>query len=621
MIPIADEQLVLSRVVDALLHETFSTSYAVIVPPCFGEDAVGDALVERLQHSDRRPLVASITIDHVATSLGYVQELHRQWSRVVSLGPEPRRGTSSTVALTNMLGAVPSGRPVVQVVRRFGKFLDVLDTQMLGAMRSLESSDKLRSVICSPFTYGDLKRRWAERGKKLLVSDYGDAHRTEIVRPLAKHDALLACAKHGIPNHVAQFIVEQTGGYPELCFGMIGEWTRQYASKGWSNAVKREFAELACQRLERFVEHLDVPGQHEYRTAILDLHYGMATERALTTLDRHPWKESILEDGELRAEAIGPAVVATLRGTQAAAFPLARELYANGQYRQARDMIEPGTTTLPEQLLFLQAQAMTLLVDPDDGLAGLDTDWKRLRRILAEASDLLASSATGMSVESLTRVRVRYGELTSAADAIANAAKGGRRVVDTLARVAPREAFWLLQLEHKRARAYVRHSAATLAALALPEQIFRMWAQWTLDLDQYQQPADGEAVWAEVQRRWHSGEVSSSPGKLFPSFDAFAWFALVAAERANVPVPARPESTWEGLTQSLSLLQIRRDQAHSLARCTQDDRRKLFDLIERWMTALLPSCRAHAEPWAIDEFEYLTRPLPLLRDDGELEWL
>lgn len=624
MIPVADQASLVSRIVEALVHETFSTSYAVVIPPCFGEDALGDAFVEQLAKSERRPLVASITIDHIRTPIAYVQELHRQWSLSAVLGPAPRRGENSTVALMNLLGAVPADRPAVQVVRRFEKFLDALDTQVLGTMRSLESSKKLRSIVCSPYTYDDLKRRWVDGGKKLLASNYGDSHCSEVVRPLEKADALRECVRHGVQKHVAEFIVEQTGGYPEPCFDLVGTWTRQYASKDrpLTNDVKRELAEVARRRLGRFVEHLDMPGQSEHRDAVVALHYGMGTEHALATLDRHPWKEAILDGTELRAEVLGPTAAARLRGTQAASFDTARKLYARGQYRQARDVIEAGKGRTPsEQLLLLHAESMTLLIDPDDGLPGLDTDWKRLRKLLAEASELVANPEARIPAESIHRIRERYDELASPAQAIVDVTRtGDRRIVDALARTAPREAFWLMLLQQKRAGTHVRHSSATQAAFALPEQVFRIWAQWVLSLDYYRQPVDGGDTWAEVRRRWRHGDILPTPGEQFPSFDAFAWFALVAAEREGIPAIGRPESTWKGLEHALSLLQIRRDHAHAIARCTKDDRCKLFDLIDRWMAALLPSCKAHPEAWSLHEFEDMLRPLPLLVKDGDFDW-
>jgi hypothetical protein len=613
MIEIADQSSLASQVVGALLHETFPASYAVVVPPGFGEEQISEAIEQRLC-SENRAHVARIALDHIRRPIDYVQDLQRQWS----IGQPPKRTDAPTIALERLVGSASPSRPAVQIITRFEKFLDVLDVSMLGKMRSLEAGSRLRSAVITPFRYPDVKRRWIDQGRKLVTSNYGDTHNSVVVRPLEFVEAQRACARLGIPDYVAAYIIEQTGAYPEVCFVVAGAWKRAYEGKPFTHRVKRELAEIAQDRLKRFVEQCDMPDQTVYRSAMVSLHFDSNRDEAVATLRDHPWCEAILKDGELRAEALGPVAVAMVGGVH---FDTAHTLYVRGAYRQAVEAMRlGGAPRTCERLLLLHAQAMALLVDPEDGIAGIDTDWVRLGKVLREAFDLMMAPDAGVAPESITRIRERHEQLISSARSIADAGQGGgRRVVDALSSVSPRNALWLVLLEHKRAAGIARNSLATQAALPIPEQVFRLWARWSLELEYEVQPAD-VSLWDRVRELWPAARIAPNPGAPFASFDAFAWFAMARAERENIPLIARPEASAADLGRALSLLQIRRDQAHAVSRCSDRDRRELFDLISRWTTALLAPCKAHADRWSLNEFEQLVQPLPLLAPDGELEW-
>lgn len=612
---IDNQDELLDKVVGGLLHEEFPSSYAIIVPPLFGEELLGKALVYRLRTS-QRCFVAHIAIDSISRPIEYIQELQRQWG----IGEAPKRGASPTVTLMQLVNAIPEGVPALQVITRFEKFLDVLDASMLGAMRRLESERRLRSAVFSPFTYVDVKQRWVEQGKKLVSSNYGDAHCFCGVQPHDFKSALRMCSEMGIPEHVAKFVIEQTGAYPEVCVELIGHWKRVYSGSLFKNDVKQVLVQQAKERLRRFLLLLDMPDRSSFRDAAASVHYNSHREEALSLLRTHPWASVLLNGDEIRAQALGPLAASMSTVSHLAAFETARALYFRGSYRAALDVIKNFADTTASRMLLLHAGAMSLLIDPDDGRPGLDTDWRQVRSLLSDAMALLSESSSGISRVSIGQIEECQKRLLRISAPIADAASGStRRIVDALSDKSPRSAFWIVMLEKMRANSLVGNSSATLAALALPEQVYRLWAYWHLELDYDVQPQD-EAAWERVRELWPSVEVVPVPGRKFPSFEVFAWFSFVVSQRLGIGETAAIESTPEALKRSLSLLQIRRDQAHSLARCSDRDRRELFSLVERWMAALLAPCYAHDDQWSMFEFEELVRPLPLLARDGELDW-
>jgi hypothetical protein len=610
MIEVDDQSGVLEQVANALLHDAFPSSQAVVVPPGFGEALLSTALVEKLRGQGQ--LVAHIAVDQVRRPLEYVRELQRQWS----IGERPQGDVSPAIALQGIVATLSKGRPALQIITRFDKFLDVLDHTLLGAMRALEANKQLRSAVFTPWPYEHVKRRWMDKGKKLVTSNYGDTHDEQVVRPMDPSNALETCARLGIQRYVARFLVEQSGAFPDVLEALIRCWGR--GDRSFDSSARRELAALARDRIKRFVELSDMPDQSMYRSAMASMYYDREREEAVATLRVHPWGSSILDGDELRAEALGTAA-SMLREPDGTCFDTARSLYSGGRYREALDVLRRSGETNPSSLLLEKhAQAMALLVDLE-GEQGIDTDWAALRRVLAGALKLVSDAGGTIGPESLGRVRERHEAILASVTAICGAVKTGRRIVDSLSDVDPRSAFWLVYLAAKRARTISRNSAATQAALPLPEQVFRLWARWTMKLDYHAQP-DDPATWERVHKLW-AATVAPEPGKPFPSFNAFAWFAMVRAEQAGVPAGARPERGYRELEVSLGVLQIRRDQAHALARCNDRERELFFELVSRWMTALLAPCDGHPEQWAFGEFEEMARPLPLLAADGELEWM
>src|SRR5262249_40244437 len=169
-------------------------------------------------------------------------------------------------------------------------------------------------------------------------------------------------------------------------------------------------------------------------------------------------------------------------------------------------------------------------------------------------------------------------------------------------------------------RAIAGNTSACQAVLALPEQIFRVWAFWRLGLNYYKAPAGHDEVWEDVKRKWRYGNPRiPQAGEEFPSFSLFAYFALAQLFRISPnDTTTAPEPDFQSLDKAQSTLEGRNDSAHALSAINAKFRSKYFDLIDRWLDSLFCAC---PERVSLEELLAVIEPLPIVDENGSVIWM
>jgi hypothetical protein len=141
-------------------------------------------------------------------------------------------------------------------------------------------------------------------------------------------------------------------------------------------------------------------------------------------------------------------------------------------------------------------------------------------------------------------------------------------------------------------------------------------------LSYYQAPAGQDTAWELVQREWppaHGNVLRPEPGKDFPSFFLFAFFAL--ARWQQLPTSEQtfpPEASFSALQTALSAYDaVRTGRAHGLYLTSKRERDSYFALIDRWLTSLLAACPEHVTR---EELLEVTEPLPVVAANGLVSW-
>jgi len=588
----------------------------LVVPPGFGSHVVARQLVACLRNHAASPALAFLEAD----------------------APSPNVHAHEN--LQGLLAALPEDRPVVAVFDRFHKILHTLDYWALAKLRSAEEENnpRLANVTLTPLDYAELKKRWS-KDHPLTVSDFGKTHKRLMAQLGSKETLVQCCRELGLPDHLIRFALDVTGGYPEPLTELIKEWHRQERTAELSPDRKHAYAEVAERAVERLIDWLDLSQDvPTYRNAVIDLYHEVEVEKAADRLVGHPYEPLLIVSAtsQLRAECVGAVAVRAAARGNADRFVAIRRLYERKQFAAARALLNEIPITqhkLSHNALAVHTRVMATLYHEDGENAGLDVEWKELSKTITAARERLEPFRP--HIPEFARLEELYTELENLARtvmvAIGKAAKQNR-LVDNLAGLKShstgsqqrRMAFLLMVRQTEVARAMAGASNAVPSALALPEQIFRVWAFCQLGLDFYCAPADQEETWALAEKEWRGkGDPlkRAIAGQPFPSFPAFAYFAL-AYQQSQLPAKIKGTALEPSFTALEANLQrwnsIRTDPAHAVVLTFANERKRYFELIDEWLNRALAGCCPEETRQGLLS---ICDPLPLIREDGGLEWV
>jgi hypothetical protein len=457
-----------------------------------------------------------------------------------------------------------------------------------------------------------------------------------MTEPLPLETARDLALNEKIPGAIADFFWQQTGGYPDLFQAVLGTWVRENHAD--LNATVRErLLRLITGHLNRFVKWLDPLEDRVYLRRLIKFYWDSEDQEAYEALCLHPWKDLLLWEEGLRAEALGPAALqAAVRDIRQklpvptewiSALQGARDMYNAQKYQVALNLLDQVEVCSDKSfinLFRLHARIMKEMFADGDKIAEEDTNWKALSKAVRMARQFLTANGNSLDPGKCSKLENRYDELEKFANLLTSAAavRGPFQGlgVDILAGLSgpnncsPRHAAFLLWVKYEASRNIKGPSEACQVALNLPEQIFRIWAFWRLGLNYYEAPSDVDEIWDLVEQSWKPASATRSnalrraePGTKFPTFQAFACFALQYQQTRHV----QQESDFADLHQDLSFYeQVRNPKAHGWAATPEKHRRKYFDLIRRWLGRLLEAC-PDSEPVGEESFRIIIEPLPL----------
>lgn len=607
-------------VVNCILHETSPCSVNVVVPPGFDDQKVGDALVVALSAGAQNRPIARLTMDELPDATTFVRRLATGLNLPVPASGDPSRNLERLLRHQQ--------QPVLYVLQKFHRTLALLPPWVLAHLRSAEQAGRARAIVISHASHARLKKRWRTKGHPLIVSDYGDTHVRHVVRLLDADHIKLALYGQA-SSIVLDFILGATGGYPEILHKTLTQWSRMRSNGLLDSALKRQLVREASHASYRLVDWLeDDEGDMYFHRVIIDLYHGHKKEQARAALHDHELRQLLLDnDGELRAHALAHAALTReremlLRVAEAQTIvERARALYLRAEYEHAHELLVRGShIDLDAQLLSRHAQIMRMLTEVDPTLR---IDWHMLASTVEEA----ASLAEKVSIDETGELRRRYQGLLQIARAIANA--GQPRDILEFAQGGSREAPGESD-RRERTHAALLVSAQCICnaetlpndvgglshVLGLPQQLFQMWAWWTLDLDHASAPELDNVALSPILSGWGwDPPVFPQPGDRFTSFRTFAMLGVALLEqRGQLGMAPWLEPT--RLKPDLDLL----DDVRTPSQRSASHRRTLYaaflSLCHRWFRGVLGAAASTIN----DLDRHLLAPLPLSERGEHLDW-
>lgn len=265
------------------------------------------------------------------------------------------------------------------------------------------------------------------------------------------------------------------------------------------------------------------------------------------------------------------------------------------------------------QLVDHNARIMSAMCGHDGERFPEDIRWGELALALKEAKRWIDE----LSPSEIWRVEClrRYRELEELCGEVCRVRRhAGARIVDALggliADVSGQRPELALVLICGATRVAMRvdgDASSVRLVLAIPEQIFRIWAFAELSLNYYRAPELTCEVVNAVRQAWPSGRPQFPVvGEAFPSFKLFAYVAVAMARECAV---GAPEGDFTSLEKAIARMEVRQDGAHAFMAGDAARRRAYFSLIDRWLVAAL---KANKLDMSRDELEAYFDPLPVV---------
>ncbi len=585
-----NKKLLVDRVFDGLSDPESGTSYSLTIPPGFGESYVPREIARRLRSSSKAK-VAHIEIDMLGKDCSFVRELFRQWN---GEGEIPESLSEVISRLAN------EGDSNVIIISRFHKFLDldVADEALLRTLREAEQAKDIRTVVASIYPLKWIEAEWKRQGNKLLGSGFGDMHAPRHSQPIDAGEFFQAFSNYrnaAVPPTVIKKVLAWTGGVPQHFKDVLDLWVDCEAPD--LESEETQFRQLSCDRAESLAKYLDADGS-KYLDLIVDIHMRQFVEDAIRKFNVHPWSDLILDESGLRSDSLGEqclnrkvksAVDESLgEDPHSTQLELAEKAYRSGHFDYALrclSAVSDSGCTGENRLLIHHVRIMDSLLS-----RGIDAEWKSLKDALCAAEQHLEEF--GLSQKDVQRLKQKYGELRQISETVAGSlGRGSTRVVDQLSVGDSKErqaALAILVLQYEDAKSSRGNSESISKAVAMPEQLLRVWAGWHLGIDYSKVPEDNSEAWELAKSQWKliRGDelLVPAPGEKFPGFAVFAFFCVSKQSLEEGRNPLIED--FEELNTIQFAFDLRNAPAHATTMFNGKSRRKYLDLIERWLVRL-----------------------------------
>ncbi|APA89003.1 glycosyltransferase family 4 protein [Paraburkholderia sprentiae WSM5005] len=326
---------------------TGKSNYVLVTPPltdatCIIDRLVDEQFYEQCELAPEVPAVARFRAGRIDNANTFISGVVAQWD---PMGVVQREGSDIGANLRKVVQFLKrSGRTPVLVIEAFHQAVRTLTWDVGTALRTLEHSLQLKTVVELPVKLSTLRMRWAvQRGEPtFLASDFGQGHSTLVLGTYEPSEVAALVAEYGLTDWRAKMVTELCGGLPDLT-----GWLAREAQYYDSPASLRRYVERGAPDIcDRFLKWLDAPAEAAFTRTLARMHEGGPMNKVFATIDKHEWADFMLDEtGSLRSSILGLAAVQKLAQ---------RESGASGFANEARGV---GTITTISPLIFPEGEA------------------------------------------------------------------------------------------------------------------------------------------------------------------------------------------------------------------------------------------------------------------------
>ncbi|MCQ4298093.1 hypothetical protein NAU58_21170 [Pseudomonas stutzeri] len=229
----------------------------------------------------------------------------------------------------------------ILVIHRFHEALDKLGEDIGSALRDLEHTYNLKTVVTMPVSLTVLRERWEVMDPDkapFLASDWGQGHRSKMLKGYTRAELSEIGAKRGIDDAVCDALHRATAGLVDLVEILLDE-VRNKKGKGLTLYLQQRAPEI-CKRT---LDWLDpVSSSHTYKKSLINLLDTNFYPSALSFIRDHDWNPILLN----KNSELGFLMLAWAANTTLSKLPDSQWIetlstqFRDGNFDSARSVIE-----------------------------------------------------------------------------------------------------------------------------------------------------------------------------------------------------------------------------------------------------------------------------------------
>ncbi|HBP1360096.1 hypothetical protein ACM71F_30430 [Pseudomonas aeruginosa] len=277
------------------------SNYIVVAPPMSGEPDFISQISKRelgyevLADKYRKFSIACLDSANFRNDLDFACKVSSSWG-------VPRNAAGCDDAVSVLESAcddvLSRGLEPILIIQRFHDALERLGESIGTALRNLEHTHRLKTVVTMPVRLTTLRERWEIRKSEtapFLASDWGQGHTTKLLYGYTKEELEPLVAGNDAKSQ-AEILYKATAGYKQIV-DRLAEDIRGKNNRGLEAYLRSKSTEL-CERLVSWIEAPN--SSHAFKKALVKLEHPGLYPSAAELIACHDWAASLIgKDGSL----------------------------------------------------------------------------------------------------------------------------------------------------------------------------------------------------------------------------------------------------------------------------------------------------------------------------------
>lgn len=320
------------------------SNYVLVCPPMNGERSLIDFLIsessicEIIGEHYHKLAIASLDTSDFKTELVFAKSVARRWGVDEEIGDDddPRTILELACAAVTRLKRSP-----ILIIHRFHEALDKLGEDIGSALRDLEHSHNLKTVVTMPVSLTVLRERWEAMDSNkapFLASDWGQGHRNKVLKGYSSSEIAVLGDSKNIDGTACSALFRATGGVVDIVNILIDEIGGK-KGRGLTLYLQQRSSEV-CKRILGWLDPINT--SHTYKKSLVSLLNPSFYPADLAFIMDHDWNPILLnKEGSLNFQMLAwAAASAVSKSTETKWTDALKQLYRDENYDAAIAMIE-----------------------------------------------------------------------------------------------------------------------------------------------------------------------------------------------------------------------------------------------------------------------------------------